>query len=140
MAKRSLKSSSAVSTEDSTHEPLKVVEAIYKFNEEYASHKIQAYTTDVAGLVVCKTHRIKHDLLHDSMDLVVVSGSWDILLYPFGEQILSGFKTKADAVAVCEHELKDFKWVSFYESDIKKQNDMTKVREAIMGVKKVYGV
>lgn len=135
-----MKSSSETSTEDSTNEPLKKVEAIYKFNEEYASHKVPAYTTEAAGLVVCKTHRIKHDLLHDRMELVAVSGSWDIVLYPYGEQILSGFKTKTDAEEVCNNELLKFNWISFYESDVKRNNDMTALREVILGVKKAYGV
>jgi hypothetical protein len=135
----SLKATKVPFTEGSTDELPKLVQAPYRFNGEYPTTTVRAYTTGTPGLVVAKSHKIKHNLLTGVVDIVAVTGSWDIVLYPYGEQILGPFRTKKAAEEVCR-KLSPWNWVSFYASDIERNNDMKLLKKAILDIKVEYGV
>lgn len=113
--------------------------AYYRFNDDYPTQNVPAYKSTTAGLVVTKTYHLDHNQLTDAMELVAIRDSWDIVLYPLGQQILSGFTTKGAAMEVAEM-LSEFNWISFYKSDVGRNNDMDKLKDMIRQIKREHGV
>ena len=115
---------------------LKKVKLSYRFQDK-TSIEIDAYTTAVAGLVVCSRHTLRKDMRTGQIiGTVKRKNDWRISQYPIGINVLSGMRTKADAIEYAEKELAEFSWVGLLKKDLKSVNDQSKLRTKLAKLRK----